>query len=71
MTALTQALLDKATVVHLQPDDVILIGNIGHEALEQGQRLLEEISADLPGKRVVMFSEDINVDLLRDLETKA
>jgi hypothetical protein len=65
MDDLVQRLLDKATIVHLQPDDILLIGNAGPvddtctQALQQLQNL---VSSPL-----YIFERDINVELIRDL----
>lgn len=64
-------LLDKAQVVHLQPDDVLLIGNIGDIDIdtdtEQAQSVVDDLKASLNVKKVFMFSEGIDIDLIRDL----
>lgn len=70
MKDIAKQLLDKATVVHLQPDDVLLFGNIGtisRESADEIQRFLAEV---LPGKKTVLFEQDIDLDLLRYLETQ-
>jgi len=70
MTDLVQRLLDKATVIHLQPDDVVLIGNVGDRAAEKDvQRVINELDAVLPNK-VLMLHKGISLELLRDLEPK-
>jgi hypothetical protein len=67
MDDLVQRILDQATVIHLQPDDVLLIGNVGRAAAEDVQRVINELDAVLPNK-VLMFSEGITLDIDRDLE---
>ena len=58
-----KGLLDKATVVHLQPDDVLVFSNIG----EYGPEAAEFIKAAFPDTKVIMFAGNINLDVLRDL----
>lgn len=64
MNDAAKGLLAKATVVHLQPDDVLLISNIG----EYGSEAAEFIKAAFPDKKVIMFAEGIDLKVLRDLE---
>ena len=53
-----------AQVIHLLPTDVILIGNVGHMDTDN----LPNVSALLGGRKVVLFENDINVKLLREVE---
>lgn len=64
---LAQQILDKATVVHLHPDDVLVFSNIGNIDGNEAARTIKDL---LPGKTIVMFAENINLDLLRDMETE-
>ena len=63
MNDAAKGLLDKATVVHLQPDDVLVFSNLG----EYGTEAVEFIKAAFPDKKVIIFAENINLDVLRDL----
>lgn len=59
---------DKAQVVHLQPDDVVLIGNVGDIDAEEAQIAIEGLKTALNVKKVAMFTESISVDLVRDFD---
>lgn len=54
----------KARVVHLLPDNVVVIGN-AHEA-SRAHKAMAEIKAMWPERRVVCFAGDIDVEVLRD-----
>lgn len=56
-------------VLRLQPDDVVLIGNVGSAgAARDAFRRIEET---LPGRRVIVFAEAIDVRLLRGVPADA
>lgn len=56
-------------VIHLQPDDVLLIGNVGSDNHEQLQKVVNELREAVPtAKKVVVFAEAIDVHSLRGLE---
>lgn len=61
-------LLDKATVVHLQPDDVLLIGNVGTISRETAEAIRDCITAVMPDRKLLIFESGIDIELLRNLE---
>jgi hypothetical protein len=64
-----QELASKATVLHIKPSDVLLIGNIGDITEEAAQRFgLRQMREALNVKAVYFFQQDIDVTLLRHLE---
>jgi hypothetical protein len=68
MDEFTQQLLNKATVHHLQPDDVIVFSNVGDTDPERFHSAIERLKEALGGRTLVFFHEDVDLDLLRDLE---
>jgi len=67
MDEFAQQLLEKATVFHLEPDDVIVFSNIGDANPEP---FLDPLKEALGGRILVFFTDDVNIDLLRDLEAE-
>jgi hypothetical protein len=68
MDDFTQQLLDKATIFHLQPDDVLVFSNVGDTDPERFHSSIERLKEALGGRTLVFFHEDVDLDLLRDLE---
>jgi len=68
MNDLAQQLLDKATVFHLQPGDVLVFSNIGDTDPERFDSAIDQLKDALDGRTLVFFRDDINLDLLSDLE---
>lgn len=61
------ALPAAATVVHVQPDDVLLIGNIGPIWDEDAVAMVKQIRGTLPaGRGVLLFEHAIDVATLAD-----
>lgn len=56
------------TVLHLQPDDVLLIGN-ADAYLQNVDEFVGELKTALPSvSKVFVFGDDIDVKLLREVE---
>lgn len=62
---LAQALLNRATMVHVQPDDVLIFSNVGD--LDPEGDNLEEVKAALGDRTLVFFHGPIDLDQLRDI----
>lgn len=63
-----QAILDKATVVHLQPDDVLVLSGLGPITPDDAQRFAAMLHQNLPGHKVLLLDEGIRIDLERELD---
>jgi hypothetical protein len=61
MDDFAQRLLDKATVHHLQPEDILLIGNAGELVGANADQSIKDLQGLFPDRHVVIFKEDINV----------
>lgn len=61
-----KAVLDKATVVHLQPDDVIVISNVGD--LDPEEFDFDRLRQALGGRTIAIFHGPVELDQLRDVE---
>lgn len=61
-----KAVLDKATVVHLQPDDVLVLSNLGD--IDPEQLNLDVLERALGGRTLVLFHGPIHLGQLRDLD---
>lgn len=54
------------TILHVQPDDVLLIGNVDIH-LPSTDQMLTELKAALPSvRKVFVFGSDIDVKILRE-----
>ena len=54
------------TILHVQPDDVLLIGNVDIH-LPGTDQMLTELKAALPSvRKVFVFGSDIDVKILRE-----
>ncbi|MDR7336821.1 hypothetical protein [Glycomyces lechevalierae] len=60
--------LERATVVHLQPSDVVVFSNVGDVDPEQCGTAIERLKEALGGKTLVFFHGPIDITTLRDLE---
>lgn len=63
-----ESLLEKATVIHVQPDDVFVFSNVGD--IEAGNSGLDELKQMLGGRTLVFFRGPVDIELLRDIEAK-
>lgn len=61
---LVRALLNRATVVHVQPDDVLIFSNVGDLATEED---LDGLRQALGDRTLVFFHGPIDLDQLRDI----
>ena len=71
MDELAQQILDRASVVHLQPDDVLVFSNVGDIDPAQNEAAIARLKEALGGKMIVFFHGPVDLDLLRDLESEA
>jgi hypothetical protein len=55
---------EKMRVIHLLPDDVVVIGNA--RDVSHAQEAMHQIRALWPERRIVVFADDIDVQVLRD-----
>lgn len=57
-------------IIRLMPDDVLLIGNVGELEHSSQHGFVERLREDIPtAKRIVLFEADIDVRLLREVES--
>lgn len=57
----------RAQIIELRPDDVLIISNAGAISSELAARIRQAIDQARPGTKTIVFAEDINLDILRNL----
>lgn len=61
-------LIRHAQIIELQPDDVLVISNAGPIPPEHAARIRQALDDARPGTKCIIFPEDINLDILRNLQ---
>lgn len=61
-------LTERVQVVHLKPDDTIVFSNVGYEVTDD---LVAQAKEALGGRRVIFFTESVDIAILREIEVAA